>query len=151
MEMGMVTLQNLTAEARVGSKPVTNDLVGYGAYTSANHEKCVAQQLGVRLIEHFVPLYESVRRWRDRKVRLHLPLFPGYVFVRLALRDRLQVLQVPGVVRLVGFTGAPVALAEEEVESLRRALVEGLRAEPHPYLRVGRRVLITAEPLAGRH
>src|SRR5436309_8815050 len=83
-------------------------------------------------------------------MNMQLPLFPGYVFVRLALRDRMQVLQVPSVVRLVGFNGAPAALAEEEVESLRCTLIQGVRAEPHAYLRVGRRVRITAGPLAGR-
>jgi transcription antitermination factor NusG len=125
------------------------DPLWYAAYTSANHEKRVAEQLGVRSVEHFVPLYESVRRWKDRKVRLQLPLFPGYVFVRLALRDRLRVLQVPGVVRLVGFNGLPTPLAEVEVERLRLALGQGVRAEPHPYITVGRRVRITAGPLAG--
>jgi len=68
----------------------------YAAYTSANHEKRVAEQLKLRSVEHFLPLYDSVRRWKDRRMKLQLPLFPGYVFVRLALRDRLQVLQVPG-------------------------------------------------------
>jgi transcription termination/antitermination protein NusG len=121
----------------------------YAAYTSANHEKRVAEQLGAREVEHFLPLYASVRRWKDRRVTLNLPLFPGYVFVRLALRDRLHVLQVPGVTRLVGFNGAPTPLPEEEVKSLRRTLAEGVRAEPHPYLRVGRRVRITDGPLAG--
>src|SRR5712691_7618332 len=69
----------------------------YAAYTSANHEKRVAQQLGQRSVEHFLAVYESVRRWKDRRKKLELPLFPGYVFVRMALRERLQVLQIPGV------------------------------------------------------
>jgi len=122
----------------------------YAAYTRANHEKRVAEQLGVREVEHFLPLYASVRRWKDRRVKLQLPLFPGYVFVRLALRNRLKVLQVPSVVRLVGYGDRPAALDEEEVECLRRALAEGMRAEPHSYLRVGCRVRITDGPLAGR-
>jgi len=122
----------------------------YVAHTCANHEKRIAIQLGQRSIEHFLPLYDSMRRWKDRRMNLQLPLFPGYLFVRLALRDRMQVLQVPSVVRLVGFNGAPAALADEEVESLRCALMRGVRAKPHPFLRVGRRVRITAGPLAGR-
>jgi len=122
----------------------------YAAYTNANHEKRVALQVRLRAVEHFLPVYESVRQWKDRRVKLDLPLFPGYVFVRLALRDRLQVLQVPGVVRLVGFIGLPTPLPDEEIESLRLALHEGLRVEPHPYLKVGRRVRITKGPLAGR-
>ena len=120
----------------------------YAAYTCANHEKRVAEQLEQRTVEHFLPLYESVRRWKDRRVRLQLPLFPGYVFLRLALRDKLQVLQIPSVVRLVGFNGTPTAVDDEEVEGLRRALAQGVRAEPHPFLTVGRRVRITAGALA---
>jgi transcription antitermination factor NusG len=122
----------------------------YALYTRANHEKRVAEQLGQRSVEHFIPFYESVRSWKDRRVKLHLPLFPGYVFVRVVLSDQIRILQVPGAARLVGFGGSPAPLAEEEIESLRDALAEGVRAEPHPYLRVGRRVRITAGPLLGR-
>ena len=121
----------------------------YAAYTCAKHEKRVAAELGAREVQHFLPLYSSVRRWKDRRVQLELALFPGYVFVRLALRDRLQVLQIPSVVRLVGFGGLPTALPDEEMEILRKGLCQGLRAEPHPFLTIGRRVRITAGPFAG--
>jgi len=121
----------------------------YAVYTSANHEKRVADQLAPRAIEHFLPLYESVRRWKDRRVKLQLPLFPGYVFVRLWLGERLKVLQVPGVVRLVGFAGGPAVLPDREIEALRASLGAQLQAEPHPYITVGRRVRVTRGPLAG--
>src|SRR5271157_2291303 len=87
----------------------------YAIYTRANHERKVADQLAGRGVDHFLPQYESERRWKDRKVRLQLPLFPGYLFVRLALRDRLRVLQVPGVIRLVGFDGHAVPMPQEEI------------------------------------
>jgi transcription antitermination factor NusG len=112
----------------------------YAAYTSANHEKRVAEQLVQRSVEHFLPLYASVRKWKDRRVKLDLPLFPGYVFVQMALRDRLQVMQIPGVANLVGFGGTPTALPEGEIAALRTSLGSGVRAEPHPFLAVGRRV-----------
>jgi transcription antitermination factor NusG len=121
----------------------------YAAYTSANHEKRVSEQLGVREVEHFLPLYASLRRWKDRRVKLELPLFPGYVFVRTALRNRLQVLQVPGVVRLVGFAGTAAAVPAEEIETLRTSLRDGVRAEPHPYLTAGQRVQARSGPLVG--
>jgi transcription antitermination factor NusG len=121
----------------------------YVASTTANHEKRVAEQFGLRKVEHFLPLYNSVRRWKDRRVTLHMPLFPGYVFVRLALRDRLQVLQVPGVAKLVGFNGLPAALPQEEIDALRTSLAGGVRVEPHPYLTVGRKVRVKNGPLAG--
>jgi transcription antitermination factor NusG len=125
------------------------ELRWYAAYTSANHEKRVAEQLGVRDVEHFLPLYASVRRWKDRRVQLRMPLFPGYVFVRMALRKRLRVLQIPGVAMLVGFGGLPAALPNGEIEALRTSLGSGIRAEPHPFLTVGRRVRVKSGPLAG--
>jgi len=121
----------------------------YAAYTSANHENRVAKQLGLRSVEHFLPAYASVRRWKDRRVTLQMPLFPGYVFVRMALRDRLLVQQVPGVAHLVGFDGQPAALLDEEIDELRASLENGVRAGPHPYLNVGRRVRLKSGPLAG--
>ena len=121
----------------------------YAAYTSANHEKRVAEQLRGREMEHFLPLYESVRRWKDRQVKLELPLFPGYLFVRLALRDRLKVQQVPGVARLVAFDGTPTEVPEEEIETLRITASSGVRAQPHAYLTEGRRVRLKTGPLTG--
>jgi len=121
----------------------------YAVYTNANHEKRVTQQLEQRSIEHFLPLYESVRRWKDRRVLLQMPLFPSYVFVRLALCDRLHVLQIPSVVRLVGFNGLPTALPGEEMDILRSGLSPRLRAAPHPFLTVGRRVRIKSGSLQG--
>ena len=121
----------------------------YAAYTNANHEKRVSEQLGVRKIEHFLPLYTSLRRWKDRRVKLEMPLFPGYVFVRTALQNRMHVLQVPGVARLVGFDGTAAALPEDEIEALRMSLGNRLRVEPYPYLTAGRRVRVQAGPLVG--
>ena len=85
----MATILQTVETGAHTSLPTENvDPKWYAAYTSANHEKRVAEQLGVRLVEHFVPLYESMRCWKDRKVRLQLPLFPGYVFVRLTRSER---------------------------------------------------------------
>ena len=121
----------------------------YAASTVANHEKGVAAQLSARLVEHFLPTYESVRQWKDRRVRLRLPLFPGYVFVRLKLCDRLRVLQIPSVARLVSFNGTPAALPDTEIEALRAGLAEGIQAVPHSYLKIGRRVRVVDGPLQG--
>jgi transcription antitermination factor NusG len=82
-------------------------------------------------------------------VQIDLPLFPGYIFVRVALYDRLRVLRIPGVVRLVGFNSLPAALPDEEIEILRSGLFQRLRARPHPFLTVGRRVRIKSGSFQG--
>jgi transcription antitermination factor NusG len=121
----------------------------YAVQTCANHEKRVLQQLGQRTVESYLPLYVSVRRWKDRRICLELPLFPGYVFVRLALSDRMRVLQAPSVVRLVGFGGQPAALPDLEMEALRQGLTREMCLQPHPYLKVGHRVRVRSGPLQG--
>jgi transcription antitermination factor NusG len=121
----------------------------YVAYTSANHEKKAALEISRRGVETFLPVYQSVRRWSDRRVTIDKPLFPGYVFVRLALQNRLRVLQVPGVSKFIGFGGPPVALPDDQINILRAGLSHGLRAEPHPFLTVGRKVRLKSGPLTG--
>ena len=121
----------------------------YAAYTCANHEKRVAEQLRLRSIEYFLPMYQTVRKWKDRRKPLELPLFPGYIFLRLPVQDRLRVLELASVVRLVGFGALPCALPDREIETLRSVLSCRLRTEPHLYPAVGRRVRIIRGPLKG--
>ena len=121
----------------------------YAAHTRARHEKSVARLLESRSIDFFLPLYEKMSRWKDRTVRLQLPLFSGYVFVRVALADQRRVLEIPGIARLVGFGGQPSDVPDIEIESLRSGLSGLRRAEPCPYLAVGRRVRLKFGALRG--
>lgn len=121
----------------------------YAIYTCPRHEKRVAEQVEQRSFPCFLPLYRSVRRWKDRRKELDLVLFPGYVFVRMALASKLRVLQLPGVVRLVSFNGQPVTLPTAEIEALQTRWSTELKAEPHPYLHAGDRVRVHNGPLRG--
>jgi transcription antitermination factor NusG len=121
----------------------------YAAYTYPRHEKQVASLMSGRRMENFLPLYRSARRWKDRQMKIDLPLFPGYVFVHMALADRLRVLTVPGIVHLVSSRGRPAPLDETEMELLRHRCSAGARLEPHPYLSVGERVRVCGGPVAG--
>ncbi len=140
--------ESITDDAAI-SPQGRHGLNWYALYTCPRHEKCVAQQIEQRSISCFLPLYHSVRRWKDRRKVLELALFPGYVFVHLALQDRFRVLQLPSAVRLVSFNGQPAVLPDAEIDGLRRQLSSGIRVEPHPYLRVGRRVRVRGGPMEG--
>jgi transcription antitermination factor NusG len=84
-----------------------------------------------------------------RVAGVQLPLFPGYIFVRIALQDRLRMLEVPGFVRLVGFNSLPCPLPEADINKMIEALSKGVLAEPYPYLTAGTRVEIRNGPLQG--
>jgi transcription antitermination factor NusG len=121
----------------------------YAVYTAPRHEKSVARQMDGTGVDHFLPLYRSVHRWKDRRMEVELPLFPGYVFVHVAFENRLQVLRLSGVVHIVCFNGKPAPLPENEIEALRAGLSRSGWVEPHPYLKIGRRVRVRSGPMAG--
>lgn len=120
----------------------------FAAYTTSRHEKRVARHLGQRQIEHFLPVYREQHRWKDgSRVLVDLPLFPGYVFVRICPHDKVGVLEVPGVVSLIGTGSKPIPLPDFEVDALRG--LDPMRAEPHPLLATGQRVRIKVGALTG--
>ena len=96
----------------------------FALYTTSRHEKRVAEHLGQREIEHFLPLYRSKRKWKDgSRVTLDLPLFTGYLFVRIGRGQRGKVLEVPGAVALMmGTGGEPATLPDTTIRALRSGL-----------------------------
>jgi transcription antitermination factor NusG len=108
----------------------------------------VGQHLAGRDVELFLPQYTSKRRWHDRKVNLPMPLFPGYLFVRISINDRTRVLTAPGVIMLVGVGGLPQPLEDAEIEQLKMA-VTSCNPQPHEFIKIGERVTVTHGPLQG--
>jgi transcription antitermination factor NusG len=114
----------------------------YVAYTYPRHEKAVADQVQLRAIETFLPTYAVKSQWKDRRVQLELPLFAGYVFTRMTARERVKVLSVPSVIRILSYRGMPVPVSDAEIEIIRMCLRAGGKLEPHPYITVGDRVRV---------
>lgn len=123
----------------------------YALHTRCRHEKQVAAQLQDKGIEVFLPLAKEVRRWSDRRKVVELPLFSCYVFVRLGLtnRTRAAAVQVPGVLRLVGFRDGPTAIPRSEIESIQKALAVPANCSPYAFLKTGQKVRIRGGSLDG--
>lgn len=121
----------------------------WAIYTRHQHEKTVADMLTTKGFHVFLPLYESMRRWKDRSKLLSLPLFPCYVFVKGGHERKLQVVSTPGV-HMILYHGDQVAVIPEDQMAGIRRLVEGrFRVEPHPFLRCGQRVRVLRGALQG--
>ncbi len=122
----------------------------FALYTASNNEKSVEQHLRIKGIETFLPLHTVVRHWKNRtRVKVELPLFASYVFVRIARAESARVLSVPRVYSIVGNGRESTPLPDTDIEALR----SGLNAEkvsPWPYIKVGDRARIVRGPLAGR-
>jgi len=99
--------------------------------------------------EAFFPSYESVRKWKDRRKVISLPLFPCYVFVRGAIERRLPVLTTPGVHMLITSGEQVATMPEQEIEAIRRTVQAQIGVEPHPFVRCGERVRVVRGSLEG--
>lgn len=117
-------------------------------FVRTNQEKTTVSRLDHLQIEHFLPCFRSLRQWKDRRVTLEIPLFPGYVFVHLPHAERMRVLTLPNVLYFVGSGSSPAVLTDEEIAWIGRGLQSG-NAVPHECLNEGQRVVITSGPLAG--
>jgi len=116
----------------------------FAIYTRSRHEKHVNQDLEKREIETFLPLRKVRRQWSDRKKIIEEPLFKGYLFVRIPLVKRLDVLKTIGVVNFVQRRQDPLPqeVPERDLQSVRRFLEEGIALDPFPYLHEGEKVYI---------
>jgi len=121
----------------------------YAVYTIVRHEKAVNNALRERELETFLPLREVTRQWKDRKKRVQLPLFPGYIFVHSTVSDRLSILKTPGIVRILGASGKPLPVPDEQVAAIRKLLESRLPFDPYPYFNEGKKVFVIHGPLQG--
>ena len=68
----------------------------YALRIRSRFEQCAAKHMKDKGYEEFLPLSKSTRRWSDRMKTLAIPLFPGYLFFKFDIQDRLPILIVPG-------------------------------------------------------
>lgn len=121
----------------------------FAIYTATHHEKRVQEQFLERGIESFLPMYTAHRHWKKRTpITLQLPLFPNYVFVRIAQGKRSTVLSTPGVFSIIGSARNGWELPELEIQALQRGVC-CRNVEPHTYLAVGDRARVKSGVLAG--
>ena len=130
------------------SEPAKNERRWLVAYTLPRHEKQVSLRMQRQSLECFLPLYESVRKWKTGPTEVSLPLFPGYIFVHADLQERRKVIELPSVLQVLGNRFGESVLSDMEIDQLRRT-VASKRAQPHPYLSVGMRARIISGPLSG--
>ena len=107
------------------------------------------QHLGV---ETFCPRFKRIKANRCKtQAEGKVPLFPGYLFVRVDMSTEFRkVTYAHGVLRVVKFGSAPAMVAEEIIHSIRAREDDGLVVlSPSSYLKPGQAVLIDKGPFQG--
>ena len=123
----------------------------YAIYAQVRHEGKVYSRLLAKSFECLLPQMERWSRRRDRRKKIQVPIFPGYLFVRAALDnyEQVRILQTPGVVRIVSNKDGPLPVPDSQMNSLITLLGNNRVLTSHPYLMEGMRVRIVNGPLYG--
>ena len=123
----------------------------YAVHTMARHEKRVVAQCEEKRVRTFLPLLGKIHKWSDRRVKVEVPMFSCYAFVRIVhtVEERLKVLRTQGVLGFVGSERQGSPIPNEQIESLRLAISKNVPCFPRDFLTAGRRVRIRGGSLDG--
>jgi transcription antitermination factor NusG len=123
----------------------------YAVWTRSRQEKVAATMLETLGIDHFLPLKSEIRQWSDRRQTVSVPLFSGYLFVRMdpTKDSRLQVLKAPGIVGFVGNNTGPLPIPDQQIEDIRTVLEGRVECIVFPLLEEGDHVRVVRGPLTG--
>jgi len=123
----------------------------FAAWTRSRQEKAAAALLDKLEIPNFLPLQSVIRQWSDRKQTVQLPLFAGYLFVRIdpLHENRLRILKTPGIVGLIGNHTGPLPIPDEQIDAVRSVVTRRIDCAVLPLLQEGDPVRVVRGPLAG--
>jgi transcriptional antiterminator NusG len=121
----------------------------YALQLRSRWENSTAALLSSKGYETFLPTFKTGKGGRGRSTEAAAPLFPGYLFCRFNVFDRLPVLITPGVISVVGSGRIPIPIEESELTAVQKMISTGLPIKPWPFLEVGQVVRIEDGALSG--
>lgn len=149
----MGSFQQITNSSETHPAAAANVSAGnwYAVQTRSRHEKFVSYQLKSRAIAHYLPIVTEVHRWSDRRKKVEVPLFSGYVFVNVppTNEERVRVLRTDGVVRFVGHSPQGTPIPDAEIHAVKTLIEQNVSWLAYPFLKIGQRVRIRGGALDG--
>ncbi|MGV8078841.1 MAG: transcription termination/antitermination protein NusG [Syntrophales bacterium] len=126
----------------------------YAIHTRSRHEDKVHLGLTQKAIHAFLPKMEVWSRRTDRRKKIRVPMFPGYLFAETAEMDdksRLDILKTSGVVRILGRPNSqePIPVPDETIDAIQRLVASRVEIQQIQYPKVGERACITDGPFRG--
>jgi transcription antitermination factor NusG len=148
----MNSLPHSSSEALLTSSELAPDQASWFAIqTRPRYEKQVIAELQEKGIKTFLPLCSATHQWSDRRRIVELPLFPSYVFVRIAAvqETRIAVLRTHGVNNFVGARGIGTPIPDGELAAVQEILKHRIPFQTYPFLKIGQRICIRGGCLNG--
>jgi transcription antitermination factor NusG len=121
----------------------------YAFYTLPRSEKKVAERLGKKNQEYYLPLIKTMKQWSDRKKMVIEPVFKSYIFVKINNQDIPKILSIEGVLKVISFGAIPQKIPEDQLNYLRLLLESPGEIEVKNIFKTGDKVRVIQGPLNG--
>ena len=126
----------------------------YAVHTRSRHEDRVYIGLTQKSFQVFLPKIEVWSRRKDRRKKIMIPMFPGYIFVAMKTADnetKLDVLKTFGVVRILGkpYGSEPIPVPDAKIDAIMRIVASRVEVQQFQYPKVGEYAKIIDGPFQG--
>lgn len=126
----------------------------YAVHTRSRHEDMAHLGLTQKAFNAFLPKMEVWSKRKDRRKRIMIPMFPGYLFVELDSVDnqtKVNVLKTFGVVRILGKprSAEPIPVPDAKIDAIQRIVRSKVEVQQFQYPKVGEPARITDGPFKG--
>ncbi|MFO7896778.1 MAG: transcription termination/antitermination NusG family protein [Candidatus Cloacimonadales bacterium] len=116
-------------------------------YTKPKREKKLAKYAAENQITYYLPLIESIRRYKDREVKFTKPLFSGYIFFKCDFHQKRTLIASGHIVTFIRVPNEAEFLGE--LQQIYLGKEQGAEYEPGEYFEAGCPVKIIAGPFEG--
>ena len=126
----------------------------YVVNTRSRHEYKANSSLSQKSITTFLPEIEVWSKRKDRKKKILVPLFPGYLFVEVNVLDnetKLIILKTPGAVKILGKkeNSEPIPVPDDKILAIQRFLGKKVEVFTFNFPKAGEPARIVDGPFAG--
>lgn len=124
-----------------------SDLIWFVAHTRPRCEKKLVEHCEREGLSSTLPCYPVVHKYRGKVVKFQKPLFPGYVFLKIAPELRDKAYQSDYVANLLNVPDQKLFIYQ--LDQILRALEAGMELKVVPSIEKGSQVRIKSGPLQG--
>jgi transcription termination/antitermination protein NusG len=126
----------------------------YAVHTRSRHEDRACLGLVQKSFNTFLPKLEVWSKRKDRRKKIMIPMFPGYLFVDLTDMNnqfKVDVLKTFGVVRILGKSvgSEPLPVPDNKIDAIRRIVDSKVEVQQFQYPKVGEPARIIDGPFKG--
>ena len=116
-------------------------------YTKPKREKKLAEFALNRQICYFLPMLDSIKKYKYRQIKFTKPIFPGYMFVKCTYSEKQTLVRSGHILTFLQIKNEQHFL--EELSQIYLIRVKGVELKKHNYIEEGTKVVIEKGNLKG--